>query len=194
MRTLNMYNYPLSVIISFIGLAAVVCAYFVKDKRTFLFLQSSCMLCMVISYFFICEFFAMISLLVALCRTVTYYLFEKSDKRAPVWLAFAFSSCTLAVFLIVNVCILKDAKPVDILCLATQVLYNFIFRIRSLKMVRYLVCAPTIIGTIYNIAINAPIFSVLIYVFEFAANVVAMLKFQTIPYLIKRRKNKGAQE
>lgn len=189
-----MYNYPLSIIISFVGLALVGAAYSVKSKRLYLFLQSVCMLSMVVSYFFICEFFAMISLAVALVRTVTYYMFEKSDKRAPVWLAFLFSACTLAVFLIVNVAILHDAKPIDIICLATQCLYNFIFRIRNLKLVRYLVFAPTILGTIYNIVISAPIFSVLIYVFEFGANVVAILRFQAIPYLVERRRNKKAQE
>lgn len=188
-----MYNYPLSLVINFVGLALVVGAYFVKSKRLYLFLQASCMLCMVVAYFFILEFFAMLSLAVALTRTITYYMYERSDKRAPVWLAFAFSACTLAVFIIVNIVILKDAKPIDIICLATQILYTFIFRIRNLKLVRYLVCAPTVLGTIYNIAINAPI-SVLIYAFEFGANVVAMLKFQTIPYVKEYLKNKRLNE
>ena len=188
-----MYNYPLSLILSFIGLALVISAYFVKEKRIYLFFQSSCMLFMVVSYLFVCEYFAMVALLVSLSRTITYYLFENADKRAPVWLAFVFSAMTLSVYFIVNIGILGDAKPIDIVCLATQCLYTFVLRIRNLKTVRYLVCIPTVLGVIYNLAINSP-FSVLIYAFEFGANIVAMLKFQTIPYLIERRKTKMASE
>ena len=187
-----MYNYPVSVILSFIGLAVVVAAYFVRKKELYMFLQGSCMLLMVLSYFFISEYFAMISLTVALSRTITYYIYEKKDKDTPLWLPFLFSGLTISVYFIVNLGILHTAKPIDIICLVTQCLYTFVFRIRSLKVVRYVVCAPTILGTIYNIAIEAPIFSVLIYVFEFAANIVAILKFQTIPYLKERSaKKKG---
>ena len=185
-----MYNYPLSVILSFIGLAVVVVAYFINNKSVYLFLQASCMLLMVLSYLFICEYFAMISLAVALSRTVTYFLYEKHDKRAPIWLTFLFCGLTLAVYFVVNLGILKTAKPIDIVCLATQCLYTIVFRIRNLKTVRYLVCAPTVLGVIYNVAIEAPIFSVLIYAFEFAANIVAILKFQTIPYLYAYWKKK----
>ena len=186
-----MYNYPISLILSFVALALVVGAYFVNQKKLYLFLQGSCMLFMVLSYLFICEYFAMISLAVALVRTTTYYIFEKRDKRAPVWLAFAFSACTIVVFLIINVWILNDAKPEDILCILTQCLYNFAFRIRNLKIVRYVVYAPTTLGIIYNVAISAPIFSVLIYAFELAANVVATIRFQTIPYLKERKAQKS---
>lgn len=189
-----MYNYPLSVILSFIGLVVVVAAYFINNKSIYLFLQASCMLLMVLSYLFISEFFAMISLAVALSRTVTYFIYEKRDKRAPLWLAFLFSGMTISVYFIVNIGILGTAKPIDIICLATQCLYTFIFRIRNLRIVRYTVCIPTVLGVIYNLAISAPIFSVLIYAFEFAANVVAILKFHTIPYLIERRKVKATQE
>ena len=189
-----MYNYPLSVILSFIGLAIVVVAYFINNKSVYLFLQASCMLLMVLSYLFISEFFAMVSLAVALSRTVTYFIYERHDKHAPIWLAFLFSGMTISVYFIVNLGILQTAKPIDIICLATQCLYTFIFRIRNLKIVRYTVCAPTVLGIIYNLAISAPIFSVLIYAFEFGANVVAILKFHTIPYLIERNKTKKAQE
>ena len=189
-----MYNYTLSVILSFIGLAVVVVAYFINNKSVYLFLQASCMLLMVLSYLFINEYFAMISLAVALSRTVTYFVYEKHNKRAPIWLAFLFSGMTISVYFIVNIGVLGTAKPIDIICLATQCLYTFIFRIRNLRIVRYTVCAPTVLGVIYNLAISAPIFSVLIYAFEFGANIVAILKFHTIPYLLKRYKTKNTQD
>ncbi len=172
-----MYNYPLSMIASFIALGLIVSSYFVRKKIFYLMLQGIGIIFLVLSYLFIEEFFAMISLSIGLGRTITFFLYEKKDKKAPIWLACLFSGLTIVSYFIVNLWILGTAKSIDIIYLISLCLYAFTFRIRDLKIMRYAVVAPNSLAVIYNIAISAPIFTVLSYAFELTANIVAIIQF-----------------
>jgi hypothetical protein len=119
----------------------------------------------------------MISLSIGLGRTITFFIYERKDKNAPIWLAGLFSGLTIISYFIVNLWILKTAKPIDIIYLVSLCLYAFTFRIRNLKTMRYMVVAPNSLAVVYNVAISAPIFTILSYAFELMANIVAIIKF-----------------
>ena len=168
-------------IASFLAMVFVILAYFVKKKENYLFFQLLCIIFLILSYFFSLEFFAMVGLSIGLCRTLTFFLYEKKEKVAPIELAFVLSGLTLASYLIINIGINKTAKPVDILCMVGLVMYAFIFRIRDLKKVRYLMIIPTVLSIFYNLLIVAPLFTTLTYVFELSANVVSIFKYHVLP-------------
>lgn len=78
-----MENQTLALIASFIAMAFVVMAYFVKKKAYYLLCQLLCIVFLVVSYFFTVQFFAMIGLAVGLLRTVTFFVYENKEKQAP---------------------------------------------------------------------------------------------------------------
>ena len=174
-----MKNEVLSLIASFIAMAFVICSYFVK-KKNFLLFQALCIVFLIISYFFNLQFFAMVGLMIGLARSLTFYYYEKKNVEAPLYWAIIFSILTLASYFIINLWILKDVKPVDVLYLIGLLLYIFIFRVRDIKKVRYLMLFPTALSVIFNILSGAAIFATLCYVFELSANVVSIIKFNVI--------------
>ena len=172
-----MENPTLALIASFMAMVMVACSYFVKKKSLYLTFQALCIVFLILSYFFSLEFFAMIGLVIGLFRTLVFFAYEKYDRKAPLWLSFLLSGLTIASYFIVNLGILKTAKPLDLLCLASLVAYAFIFRIRNLKIVRFTMLAPTVISILYNALTYAPIFTCCSYVIELVANVVSIFKY-----------------
>ena len=169
----------LSLIASFIAMAFVICSYFVK-KKNFLLFQALCIVFLIISYFFNLQFFAMVGLMIGLARSLTFYYYENKNVEAPVFWAIIFSTLTLSSYFIINLWILGDAKPVDILYLVGLLMYIFIFRVRDIKKVRYLMLFPTALSVAFNILSGAAIFATLCYVFELLANVVSIFRFNVI--------------
>ncbi len=169
----------LSIIASFIAMAFVICSYFVK-KKNFLLFQSLCIVFLIISYFFNLQFFAMVGLMVGLSRSLTFYYYEKKNVEAPIIWAIIFSILTLLSYFIIDLWILGDAKPIDILYLMGLLCYIFIFRVRDIKKVRFLMLVPTALSVAFNILSSAAIFATLCYVFEFIANVVSIVRFNVI--------------
>ena len=180
-----MENEVLSLIASFIAMAMVAISYFVRKKELYLLFQSLCSTFLILSYFFAVNYFAMVGLMIALFRSLVFFAYEKRDKLAPIWLCFLISGLTLVSFFVINICILEEAKPVDILHLVALVLYAFIFRIRSLKVVRFTMLAPTALEMAYTIASSAAIGAVLTYVFELAVNVISIVRFHILPQKVK---------
>ncbi len=184
-----MENEVLSFIASFIAMAFVVAAYLVKNKTLYLACQALCIVFLIVSYFFAVNFFGMIGLATGLARSLTFFLYEKQDKTAPMAWSFLFSFLTIASYLIVNLGILHDAKPVDILCVTALIMYAFIFRIRSLKIVRFTMLVPTVLSILYNVLIHAAIFATLTYVFELTVNLVSIARFHVLPLIHKQGNN-----
>ena len=172
-----MENQTLALIASFIAMAFVIMAYFVKKKAYYLLCELLCIIFLVISYFFTVQFFAMIGLAVGLFRTVTFFVYENKDKQAPIVWSFLFSGLTIASYFIVNFGILKTAQPLDVLCVVALVTYAFIFRIRNLKIVRFAMIIPTVLSILFNVLTQAAIFATLTYVFELCANVISIFKY-----------------
>ena len=172
-----MDNPTLALIASFIAMAFVIAAYFFKKKSAYLLCQLLCVIFLVISYFFTVQFFAMIGLAIGLFRTLTFFIYENKEKRAPLIWSFIFSGLTIISYFVVNFWILKTAHWLDILCLLALVMYAFIFRIRNLKIVRFTMLIPTVCAILFNLLTHAAIFATLTYVFELCSNVTSILKY-----------------
>ena len=173
-----MYNYTLSQISGFATLAFMVSSYFFKSKRNYLFFQVLGLIGMFLSYLFGAEYFAMVALAVSFSRTFTFFCYEKKDTEAPIFLSFLFASLGLCAYITVNLIILGDAKPVDIICLTEQVMYAFVFRIRNIKTVRYALILPTALAVLYNLLIGDMMFLVMSYSFELLADFYAIYKYR----------------
>ena len=176
-----MENATLALIASFFAMSFVVVSYFVKKKEHYLLFQFLCIVFLIISYFFSLEFFAMVGLVIGLGRTVTFFIYEKKEKKAPILWAFFFSGLSLASYFIINLGFLGEAKPLDILFLVGLMMYAFIFRIRNLKTVRFLMLAPTLLSVLFNVLSHAPIFAILSYSFELGANILSIVKYHVLP-------------
>ncbi len=185
-----MQNETLSLIAGFIAMAFVIVAYFVKEKKYYLLFQSLCIVGLIFSYFFNGQYFAMIALVTSLARALTFLQFEKKDKVAPIGYAFLFSALALAAYILVNIVVMKDAQPLDILCLSATVCYAFIFRIRNLKIVRYTMIVPTVLSIVFNILTSAAIFVTVSYTFELCADIVSIFKYHILPAEKTAKKSK----
>ena len=170
-------NQTLALIASFIGMLLVICSYFTRKKEGFLLFQALCIVFLIISYFFTVQFFAMVGLAVGLLRSLTYFYYEKKEKDAPIWVPLLLAGMTLASYFVINFVILGTSEPLDVLCLIALVGYVFIFRVRNLKLVRFLMPLPTVLSILFNLLTDAAIFATLTYVFELSANVVSILKY-----------------
>ena len=170
-------NQTLALIASFIAMMLVVCSYFTRKKERFLLFQSLCIVFLIVSYFFTVQFFAMVGLAVGLMRALVYFAYEKKGRLAPFYWPFLLAGLTLASYFTINFAILGDANPLDVLCLIGLVCYAFIFRIRNLKLVRFLMLVPTLLSVLFNILTDAALFASLTYVFELSANVVSIFRY-----------------
>ncbi|MBO7170157.1 MAG: YgjV family protein [Clostridia bacterium] len=172
-----MDNPILALITSFFAMSFVVTSYFMKKKEKYLLFQFLCIVFLIISYFFTEQFFAMVGLVIGLGRTLTFFLYERKGKNASILWAFLFSGLSLASYLIINLLILGDAQPLDILFLVGLIGYAFIFRIRNLTTGRFLMLIPTFLSVMFNVLTDAALFATLSYTFELSANILSILKF-----------------
>ena len=183
----------LAIIASFIGMAFVIAAYLVRKKSLYLACQSLCIVFLILAYFFEVNFFGMIGLGIGLTRTLTFFAYEQKDKNAPIYWSFVFAFLTLCNFY-VNMFILKTGQALDVLCLIALIMYAFIFRVRSLKIVRFTMLAPTVLSIVYNVFVGAAIFTTLSYTFELVVNCVSIARYHVIPYYMEKRKTAKANE
>lgn len=118
----------------------------------------------------------MVGLIVGLARTLVYFFYANNDKPAPVFCAVTFCTLTVSVYLIVNIAILNDAKPVDLVNLAALCFYACVYLTQDLKKLRWLLFIPLILCVVYNLLISATAFVIISYCFEIFANILAILK------------------
>ena len=79
-----------------------------------------------------------------------------------------------------NYGILQTAQPLDILCLLALMMYAFIFRMRNLKHVRFMMIIPTVLSILFNVLTHAVLFATLTYIFELGANIVSIFKYHVL--------------
>ncbi len=175
-----MENEFLSYLTSFIALIFVICAYF-TNKKNYLLFQSLCVSFLILSYLFNAQYFVMIGMALSLIRALVFYAYEKSDKNASILWSFFFSFLSLVSYVVIDLIVLKDAKPLDLLFLTALFLYAFIFRIRNIKTVRFTMLIPTALSFFFNLFAGAALFTTLSYVFEFVANCVSIVKYHVLP-------------
>ena len=132
---------------------------------------------LIFSYFFSLKFVAMIGLIIGLFRTITFFLYEKNDKSAPLYWPFIFSILSIGAYFLGIELQNSQGQYADILCVVALCMYAFIFRIRDFKIVKFTVLVPTILSIIYNILVQAPFFNTLSYSFELGANILAIILY-----------------
>ena len=177
--------------VSILVMLVMCSSYFFKKKSLYLIVQSAGIILLMAAYILWKEYFAMAGLVIGLARMLVYLWYERKDKYAPIWWAVLFSLLGVACYLIINLWILKNAKPVDIIYLVGLVAYAFIFRIRSLNLVRYLVLIPTALSIVYNALLGVGTVMVVVsYSFEMCANLVSIAKY----HLYDKKKNIEVKE
>ena len=178
-------------VVSLVAMLLIASSYFFKKKSLYLIVQSVGIILLMAAYILWKEYFAMAGLVIGLARMLVYLWYERKDKHAPIWWAVLFSLLGVACYLIINLWILKNAKPVDIIYLVGLVAYAFIFRIRSLNLVRYLVLIPTALSIVYNALLGVGTVMVVVsYSFEMCANLVSIAKY----HLYDKKKNIEVKE
>ena len=105
---------------------------------------------------------------------------ETQRKRgvivALLLLSYLFATLAVGAWVLVNVCILKNAKWIDGIFIVSLISYAFIFRIRNIKIVHYTMIFPLALSIIYNLLSWTTIFTVYSYAFELLADIVAIIK------------------
>jgi len=162
---------------SFLAMMLIAASYFVKNKSGFLLFQSSGIFCLMLSYLCNAQYFAMIGLGIGLFRSIVFYLYERQGKEASVVWCYVLCAVSFAAYGIVNLGVLNSFHPADIVYLIGLVFYMFIFRIRSIKTVRFTILIPTALSIVYNVWAASPIFAVISYCFEMTANIASILKY-----------------
>ncbi len=162
-------------VVSFIALLLIVLSYF-ASKKNYLLLQTLGMGGLLLSFLLKASFFAMVGMGIGIARAVTFFVYEKRGKNAPLALSFLFAFLNVAAYLIVNVWIQGSAKPEDILYLLSLVCYAFTFRIRERRTLLYTTLLPTAFGLAYTIVSFTTVFVLISYAFELLANIVAIVK------------------
>ncbi len=161
---------------SFIAMILVATSYFVKNKKGYLLFQFLGIIFLILSYFFSLEFVAMIGLTIGLFRTLTYFLYEKKDKPAPLYWPFIFSAFTIASYFIGNELKGTEGSLLDVLCVTSLCMYAFIFRVRDFRIVKFTCLVPTAMSITYNALIGVT-FNAISYLFEFCANILAIILY-----------------
>ena len=175
----------ISYVASFFALVIIMYSYFANNKKYYLLYQCLGIICLITSYLFISRYFATISMLVALIRTLTFGIFEYKNKIAPIFYSYLFVFLTILTYFIINVIYLKIFSWLDILHVIALCFYAFTFRIRNLKKMRRVILMPNVLEVLYNLIMFAPLFTTLSYLFELLSNVVAICRFD-----LKKEKKK----
>ena len=164
--------------VSLIVMLVMCSSYFFKRKSVYLSMQGSGIFLLMIAYLLEKQYFAMAGLAIGLIRSAVYLLYECKDKPAPLWWPILFTGAGIACYCIINLWVLDDIKPYDIIYLVGLVAYAFTFRERNLNLVRYLVLFPTALSILYNVLIDAAPFVWISYTFELCANILAIIKYR----------------
>ena len=172
--------------VSFIAMVLIAASYFMKGKSVFLLYQVLGMIFLMTSYLFTGDYFPMIGLGIGMGRSLTFFIFEKKDKKPSIFWPILFSTLSMMAYVVINVIILQKANLTAIIYLLGLVLYAFVYWIRDLEKMRYLATIPTALCILYNVVSKAPVFTVISYTFELCANVAAIYKYHIKPKMMKK--------
>ena len=163
---------------STIALVLYSCSYFFNNKRNYLILQLSGNVFLSLSYMLIGSFFTMVAAIIGIARGLICYLYEKRDKRVPVYWIVSLCIASILSYIIINTVILSQASIWDFLYLFASCMYAISFAIRNLRVMRYVVLIPHASAVAYNLLIKAPISSAISYGIELVVTVVAIIKYE----------------
>lgn len=168
----------LSLLMSTIALVLYSCSYFFNSKKRYLILQLSGNFFLSMSYLLIGYYFTMVAVLIGVARGLVCYVYEKKDKKVPIYWIVGLCFASISSYVIINYMILSQASIWDFLYLFSCCMYAITFAIRNLRVMRYVVLLPHASAVAYNLLIQAPISSAISYGIELAVTVVAIIKYE----------------
>lgn len=178
----------LSFITSTVALCLYSISYFFNTKRNYLIFQLSGNVFLSLSYLFMGSYFTMVSVAIGIARGLLCYMYEKKDKKVPVYVILGLCLATVSSYFIINFGIMSDSSPWDVLYLMSSCAYAVTFAMRNIRVMRYAVLVPNALAVAYNLLIKAPISSAISYGVEFVVTVVAIIKCEI--KLVRDRKKK----
>ena len=171
----------LSFVMSTIALILYSSSYFFNNKRNYLILQLSGNIFLSCSYLLIGSYFTMVALMLGIARGLICYVYEKKDKRVPIYYIIGLCLATVLSYIVINYVVLRSqASAWDVLYLFAACMYAVTFAIRNIRVMRFLVLIPHISSVAYNLLINAPISSAISYGIELTVTVVAIIKYDVL--------------
>lgn len=188
-----MYNETISTIIGFVAMLFAMSSYFVRRKSIFLIAQAGAILSLAFSCLFIVQYYAVVSYFIGLTRVITFYLLEKSNRKAPNLLIGFFCLLYLAFYFIVNVIILKEFNKLDVILLIANMFFTIAFSIRNIVLLRYIMLIPLSMTLIYFCLMpDSSLFVKISYAFEILASAFAILLNSRFAYrFMEKRKKKN---
>jgi len=166
---------------STIALVLYSLSYFFNSKRNYLMMQLSGNVFLSFSYLLIGSYFTMVAVLLGIARGMICYIYEKKDKKVPIYYIVGLCLASILSYIIINYVVLSSQASVwDSLYLFASCMYAVTFAIRNLRVMRYVVLIPHASAVAYNLLIHAPISSAISYGIELAVTVVAIIKYDVI--------------
>ena len=170
----------LSLILSTIALILYSLSYFFNTKKNYLILQLTGNFFLSASYLLIGSYFTMVAVMLGIARGLICYIYEKKDRKVPLYCILGLCFVTVLSYIIINTVILSQASVWDFLYLLASCMYTVTFAIRNIRVMRYLVLIPHTSAVAYNLLIHAPISSAISYAIELTVTVVAIIKSEVI--------------
>ena len=149
----------LSFVMSAVALCLYSSSYFFNNKRNYLILQLSGNVFLSLSYLMIGAYFTMVSLVIGIARGLICYIYERKNRKVPVYFIVALCAATILSYIIINHVILSQTSVWDVLYLFAACMYAVTFAIRNIRVMRYTVLIPHSCSVAYNLLIKAPITS-----------------------------------
>ena len=182
-----MYNYYLSLFAGLLAMLSAISSYFFYNRLKFLVVQGIALIMLALSFLFIEQYFATASYVICIVRVLVYFLYEKKNQPTPFLVQSFFALLTVCAYFTINVTILKTYKPLDILLMVSGVMYTYVFGVRNLLLLRYLIIVPTAMTIVYNVLVGATPFVIVSYSFEMLANITAIILFKVRAKMAKRK-------
>lgn len=168
----------LSFLMSAVALGLYSLSYFFNNKKNYLILQLIGNVFLSVSYLLIGSYFTMISVIVGIARGLLCYIYEKNDKKVPIYVILGLCLVTVASYIIINYVVLSQASVWDFVYLFASCMYAVTFAMRNIRMMRYVILIPHVCAVAYNLLINAPITSAISYGIELVITLVAIIKYE----------------
>ena len=124
-------------------------------------------------------YFTMISVAIGIGRGVICYIYEKNNKKVPVYVIAGLCLLTVTSYIVINYVIpAGESSPWDILYLVASCMYAITFAMRNIRLMRYVILIPHSCAVSYNLLAGAPISSAISYGIEFFVTVAAIIRFE----------------
>lgn len=167
-------EYIISQALGFVALALVCVGYFCRKEKLFVY-QIIGNLMVGLSLMFLNATYGWISTLIASLRFVIFYIFQKQNKKIPVW------ALCLITYLFVSTCAVFGQSNYELLQLFAVITFTYAFVLNNEVIIRIILLISHVLFVAYNLVLQN-FFGILRCVVELIVVFVALI------YFIKRRK------